>query len=296
MKRKKIVQTLIDKAINILFGICIIMLIWIVVQVFFIASFRIPSNSMEPELTNGDYVLAEKLSIGARLFNIFSSMKGNQVAIYRFPGISKIHRNDVLVFNNPSSRANPDRVKMRLFKYYIKRCLALPGDTFLINRGIYQVNSSDLIIGNIDSQRSVASFDKGILFKENYNTYPFDRDSIIKWNILNFGPLYIPKKGDSIPMDRFHYILYRKIIEWEEEEMLQYRDSIIYLNNIPINGYRFKKNYYFMGGDNCINSEDSRYWGLLPEEYIVGKAWIIWKSVNPKTNDIQWNRILKSIN
>ena len=75
MKRKKIVQTLIDKAINILFGICIIMLIWIVVQVFFIASFRIPSNSMEPELTNGDYVLAEKLSIGARLFNIGTNIQ-----------------------------------------------------------------------------------------------------------------------------------------------------------------------------------------------------------------------------
>lgn len=62
-----------------------------------------------------------------------------------------------------------------------------------------------------------------------------------------------------------------------------------------INGYRLRKNYYFMAGDNGMNSQDSRYWGMLPEEYIVGKAWIIWKSVDPYTDKFRWDRFLKVI-
>ena len=103
------------------------------------------------------------------------------------------------------------------------------------------------------------------------------------------------KKGDSITLDRTNFRLYKKLIEWEQQGSLQYKDSTIFLNGTPINGYRFQKNYYFMAGDNGMNSQDSRYWGLLPEEYIVGKAWIIWKSVDPYTDKFRWNRFLKVI-
>lgn len=67
------------------------------------------------------------------------------------------------------------------------------------------------------------------------------------------------------------------------------------LNGEPIREYRFLKNYYFMAGDKGLNSQDSRYWGLLPEEYIVGKAAFVWKSVDPYTGKLRWDRFMKKI-
>ena len=96
-------------------------------------------------------------------------------------------------------------------------------------------------------------------------------------------------------MNRTNFILYKKLIEWEQQGTIEYKDSTSFLNGRPIDGYRFLKNYYFMAGDNGMNSQDSRYWGMLPEEYIVGKAWIIWKSVDPYTETFRWKRFMKII-
>ena len=69
----------------------------------------------------------------------------------------------------------------------------------------------------------------------------------------------------------------------------------VFLNENLIQKYEFKKNYFFMAGDRILDSQDSRYWGLLPEEYIVGKAWIVWKSIDKYSGAFRWNRFLKEI-
>ncbi len=290
MKQQTLIQNLINKAINIVFWLCMIIALWFVVQVFVFASFKIPSDSMEPELTTGDNVLVWKPTIGPRIFNLFASMRNEQTEIYRIPGFKKIKRNDILVFNFPHPNSW-DKIEMHILKYYIKRCIGLPGNTLSIQNGYFHVQGIQAPLGNTNSQKQIATTNKfgdGI-----YNSFPFD--SVIGWNIKNFGPLYIPAKGDSIAMNQRNFQLYKKLIEWEQKESLQYKDSIAFLNGKPISGYRFLKNYYFMAGDNGMNSQDSRYWGLLPEEYIVGKAWIIWKSVDPYTDKFRWGRFLKVI-
>lgn len=290
MKQQTLIQNLINKAINIVFWLCMIIALWFVVQVFVFASFKIPSDSMEPELTTGDNVLVWKPTIGPRIFNLFASMRNEQTEIYRISGFKKIKRNDILVFNFPHPNSW-DKIEMHILKYYIKRCIGLPGNTLSIQNGYFHVQGIQAPLGNTNSQKQIATTNKfgdGI-----YNSFPFD--SVIGWNIKNFGPLYIPARGDSIRLDRAHFKLYKKLIEWEQKESLQYKDSIAFLNGKPISGYRFLKNYYFMAGDNGMNSQDSRYWGLLPEEYIVGKAWIIWKSVDPYTDKFRWDRFLKVI-
>ena len=290
MKQQTLIQNLINKAINIVFWLCMIIALWFVVQVFVFASFKIPIDSMEPELTTGDNVLVWKPTIGPRIFNLFASMRNEQTEIYRISGFKKIKRNDILVFNFPHPNSG-DKIEMHIFKYYIKRCIGLPGNTLSIQNGYFHVQGIQAPLGNTNSQKQIATTNKfgdGI-----YNSFPFD--SVIGWNIKNFGPLYIPARGDSIRLDRAHFKLYKKLIEWEQKESLQYKDSIAFLNGKPISGYRFLKNYYFMAGDNGMNSQDSRYWGLLPEEYIVGKAWIIWKSVDPYTDKFRWDRFLKVI-
>ena len=290
MKKQKHIRNLINKAVDIVFWSCMVTVLWFTLQVFLFSSFKIPSDSMEPELTIGDNILVLKPTIGPRVFNLFASMRNEQTEIYRIPGIKKIQRNDILVFNFPHPNSW-NKIEMHILKYYIKRCVGLPGDTLSIQNGFFHVKGIETSLGNMESQNKIATteqFEDGI-----FHSFPFD--SIISWNIKDFGPLYIPGKGDSITLNQTNCRLYRKLIEWEQQGSLQYKDSTIFLNGTPINGYRFQKNYYFMAGDNGMNSQDSRYWGLLPEEYIVGKAWIIWKSVDPYTDKFRWNRFLKVI-
>ena len=290
MKKQKHIRNLINKAVDIVFWSCMVTVLWFTLQVFLFSSFKIPSDSMEPELTIGDNILVLKPTIGPRVFNLFASMRNEQTEIYRIPGIKKIQRNDILVFNFPHPNSW-NKIKMHILKYYIKRCVGLPSDTLSIQNGFFHVKGIETSLGNMESQNKIATteqFEDGI-----FHSFPFD--SIISWNIKDFGPLYIPGKGDSITLNQTNCRLYRKLIEWEQQGSLQYKDSTIFLNGTPINGYRFQKNYYFMAGDNGMNSQDSRYWGLLPEEYIVGKAWIIWKSVDPYTDKFRWNRFLKVI-
>ena len=290
MKKQKHIRNLINKAVDIVFWSCMVTVLWFTLQVFLFSSFKIPSDSMEPELTIGDNILVLKPTIGPRVFNLFASMRNEQTEIYRIPGIKKIQRNDILVFNFPHPNSW-NKIEMHILKYYIKRCVGLPSDTLSIQNGFFHVKGIETSLGNMESQNKIATteqFEDGI-----FHSFPFD--SIISWNIKDFGPLYIPGKGDSITLNQTNCRLYRKLIEWEQQESLQYKDSTIFLNGTPINGYRFQKNYYFMAGDNGMNSQDSRYWGLLPEEYIVGKAWIIWKSVDPYTDKFRWNRFLKVI-
>lgn len=294
MEKLKQVHRWTNRIINMIFALVIAGILYVLAQVFLIASFKIPSDSMAPELIRGDLVWVWKPTIGPRLFDIFASMKGQQVEIHRIPGIKNIHRNDVLVFNYPYSEWDRwDKIEMHLLKYYIKRCIALPGDTLSIQDGLYQIGESDILVGNIESQKRIITFNLDRLPKEQLYTLPFD--SILQWTIKDFGPMYIPRKGDIVSMNRTNYLLYKRLIEWEQNDTLIYKDNRFYLRDTTLVKYRFNSNYYFMAGDNNMSSVDSRFWGLVPEEYIVGKAWIIWKSVSPETGKIRWNRFLKPI-
>lgn len=294
MKKYNQIWYWINRAINCVFGLSLVGLLYVLVEIFLIASFKIPSDSMTPALIKGDIVWVLKPIIGPRLFNVLASMKGKQVEIYRLPGIRSIKRNDVLVFNYPYSEWDKwDKIEMHILKYYIKRCIALPGDTLTIQDGIYRINNSDILVGNIESQKRIVTFDIERIPKEQFYTLPFD--SIHQWNIRDFGPMYIPRKGDVLPMDRTTYLLYNKLIEWEQKDSLLFKNNKVYLNSSILKYYCFKNNYYFVGGDKSLGSVDSRFWGLVPEQYIVGKAWIICRSINQETDEVRWNRFFKSI-
>ncbi|HCC85759.1 MAG TPA: signal peptidase I, partial [Porphyromonadaceae bacterium] len=138
------------------------------------------------------------------------------------------------------------------------------------------------------SDKPIELFPKGV-----YHTFP--SDALLNWNIKNFGPLYIPRKRDRIILDRTNALIYKKIIEWEKGYPLSFENDTLRDNGKPLLNYMFSHSYYFMGGDKVENSQDSRYWGLLPDDLIVGKAWLIWKSVDPHTNNFKWKRFMKSI-
>lgn len=269
--------------VDTLFWGCMVVALFVVMQIFLFSSFKIPSNSMEPGLIAGDYVLVNKLIPGARLFNVFASLRGEQVQIVRLPGLREIRRNDVVVFNYPYPN-DSDKIGMHMMKYYIKRCLGLPGDSLSIVNGYYRVNGIFEPVGNIEGQE-LFSVQSNKMLKDAGLYWSFPKDSLISWNVKNFGPLYLPRKGDVIDMNRENISIYRKLIEWETGQKLDPR----------IVSYTFQKNYYFVAGDRIEDSQDSRYWGLLPEEFIVGKATFIWGSMNPQTRGVRWDRICSRI-
>ena len=288
-----IIEKVIHKFESVIFMMLTLLFTFSILQVFFFSTFKIPSDSMSPSLEPGDNVLVCKPILGARIFNVFASLRNEQTKIYRLPGFRDIQRNDILVFNFPCPN-NWETVEMHILKYYVKRCIGLPGDSLSIRNGIFQIKGYQGIVGNTTSQKEIEKKGKGE-FKEGV-FYCFPYDTTLHWNIKKFGPLYIPKAGSSVKMNWQNFLLYKKLIEWERQEHLYYKDTSVYLNNKKIDKYQFQKDYYFMAGDNGEDSQDSRYWGLLPEEYIVGKAWLIWKSIDPYTNQIRWKRFMNIIN
>ena len=286
------VDKLVRKLISLFFSLCVFFSIGCFVLVTTIASFRIPTDSMQPTLQPGDNILVNKSIMGARIFNIWEAAEEKEVEIHRLPGLGKVKRNDVLVFHYPYPHKN-DSLSMHLLKYYVKRCIALPGDTMGIRKGHYYIKGIDEPIGNIQAQKRIEKLQKenarGIVM----DTYPWDK--YIDWTIQDFGPLHVPARGQTVAMDSTAVKLYRNLVEWEQKEKLTYQGKDVFLGDSLIQEYRFQENYYFMGGDYMENSKDSRYWGLLPEPYIVGVATRIWKSVDNSTGKIRWDRVMKKI-
>ena len=124
--------------------------------------------------------------------------------------------------------------------------------------------------------------------------------SAFKWNHDNFGPITVPKKGATIQITPQTIALYGPVIElYEGNEKAEVTPTAIKIGGQPITSYTFKQDYYFMMGDNRDNSLDSRFWGFVPEDHIVGKAVFVWMSLDPNPaniwNKIRWNRLFRTI-
>lgn len=138
-------------------------------------------------------------------------------------------------------------------------------------------------------------------YVEAANTYDeaiFPHNDKFKWNEDNYGPLVIPKKGMSVPLNDSTLVLYRRAIEVYEGNQVQVEGNQVLINGAPARHYTLKMNYYWMMGDNRHNSLDSRFWGYVPEDHIIGKAMVTWMSLDPNKSllsKVRWNRIMKPI-
>lgn len=326
-----------------------IFLLAISIRVFLVEIYNIPSGSMEDTLIIGDKVLVNKLLIGPRMpkstfeipwINLIFYLIRNANAktdstswkYNRLSGLNPIRRNDVLIFNFPEDENT----------FFIKRCIALPGDSIkiiegktFINRKAFEIpihsksnyilylNNSKLFMELIDSlniqsngfyhlikristvisitqiqlQQLQQVFCIDSIKKVNviYDSIPrcFPYNNNYRWTIDNFGTLCIPKSGMKIQLNSKNLELYKHILQKFEKLEIEMKGDTALISQQKAKTYTFRHNYYFMMGDNRHNSTDSRSWGFVPEELIVGKASIILFSND--SSEIKWNRTMKLI-
>jgi signal peptidase I len=122
------------------------------------------------------------------------------------------------------------------------------------------------------------------------NVYPYDPQ--YNWTKDNYGPFWIPKKGATLTLTTLNYPFYERAIRDYEKNKLEIQNGKIFINDKESTTYTFKMDYYWMMGDNRHQSLDSRYWGFVPEDHIVGEAWMIWLSWK---NGVRWSRLFKKI-
>lgn len=294
--KKRIIKKIFDWTINILYYLVLLFVVYHVLQVFVCATFKIPSGSMEPTIAIGDNVLVNKLAYGARIFDVTQKVKHGD--IYRMPGFTNVKRNDIIVFNNPrANRKIRHSLSFDVLKYFIKRCVALPGDTFEIINCHYHVRGCNEPLGNVAAQDDLERHVCHLRHKADSDTdvyrylrsYPKHRD--FPWTIENMGPIYIPKEGDQIELNSKNFILYGKLMNWEMDTTITEKDGRFFVGDSLIESYTFDQNYYFVCGDNAVDSQDSRYWGLVPEEFIAGKALMVWYSYDKFLGRTRWERI-----
>ncbi|MEN8186518.1 MAG: signal peptidase I [Bacteroidota bacterium] len=163
--------------------------------------------------------------------------------------------------------------------------------------GNYVLNLTEENAAKLKNNPNVKSISKRLLTKgERENVFP--QIQSLNWNKDNFGPVYIPEKGKTVALNSESLQFYKKIITEYEKNDLQIKEGKIYINGNPADSYTFKQNYYWMMGDNRHNSEDSRYWGYVPFDHVVGKPVFIWFSWNSDAKGIEkirWERLFTTV-
>lgn len=227
-------------------------------RIFVAERFNIPTSSMYPTLQPGDRVWVNKLLFGGRIYKSFNFEDHAPLECFRMPGTREIMPGDIICFNYPLGYDEWTHIEFKINYVYCKRVFGTPGDTIAIKDGINWHNTYDKPIGVLENQEALQVTPDSVLWKYNFmQTMPF---TMPVWTKKNFGPLYVPEAGTTVVLDSLNRALYFPVIEYETGAFPD--DSL--------KTYTFVNNYYFALGDNSLDSNDSRYWGFIPEDFIIG--------------------------
>lgn len=232
----------------VLYGMC---------RILIVDRFHVGGNSMEPTLNAGDPLWVEKWTLGARIYTSFD-FDTSELSSFRMPGLGRLSPGDIAVFNSPDG-GQPGKIGFKINYVYAKRIIGTPGDTVQIIGGFYHNSSvpGRLLCPSEGQARlgmmPAAEADSVKMYRESINDVP--------WSARSFGPMAVPAKGCSMTFDSVTAAAYAMAVEYECGRRPEEGET-----------YTFKKNWYFFGGDYVLNSRDSRYFGLIPEDYIVGRV------------------------
>lgn len=205
-----------------------------------------------------------------------------------------------IVYLNGKANKEPENVQ---YTYYVQLKQRIPEDIIeelnISNEDLMSLNTSGYMPL---TKRAVATLAKrkDIIESITLNTdcsdldmYPLNGNK--HWTRDNYGPIWIPAKGKSITLTLDNIAIYERPIKVYEGNDLKIEDGKIYINGKMTTSYTFNMDYYWMMGDNRHNSADSRYWGFVPEDHIVGKPIFIWWSSDPDGHGVRWNRLFNFV-
>lgn len=334
----------------------------------FMEAYVIPTGSMERSLLIGDFLFVSKAEYGARTpqtpfqvplthqkiwgTEIPSYLPFVSLPSYRLPSFGKVERNDVVVFNYPyddhyNQRSDGDYHPMDLKTHYIKRCVAISGETIEIKdtqvyidgemgenpplmqhqyfaRTAENIRERIFENYNISTRRDVQRISGGYIINVSRDVadefaklpfvesvtlqqYPegqlergiFPKNDYFPWNRDHFGPVKVPARGMTIEVNKDNLAMYGSTISsYDGNESVEVGEETLTVNGAQVTSYTFNKDYFFMMGDNRHASDDSRYWGFVPEDNIVGEASFIWMSFDADAsflNKVRWNRLFNGI-
>lgn len=239
--------------------------LWLLARMLLFDYFTIPTQSMSPTLQPGDKVIVSKLTAGARIYtNLHFDLKGQELQSFRLKGLRPVKRNDIVVFNFPQHEG---KLNFVINHVYCKRVIGLPGDSVSAVDGHYHNNNYKGLLGVKAEQDYLQQKPDSTIY--GFWMPPYEDSG---WNVKNFGPMYIPRKDDVVSIGAKEAVLYQLLLEWETGKKVtwNWQTGRAYANGKPFLRHRFLHDCYFMAGDNVSNSNDSRYWGVVPEDYIIG--------------------------
>lgn len=264
----------------------------LILKSFIVDAFKIPTTSMKDTLLEGDFILVNKsaYSISTPHQIPFLGKRLSRIEIFStgVPGF-----NDVVAFEIPSGYYDPGSDE---YSVLVKRIIGLPGDTIEIKNQELFINSQkyrnpSYIKINLN-ETSLTKIDK--------NLFPYNN----KWNLENYGPIVIPRKGMKVELTPKNILQWQNAINSEfGKKVVSVEGTVININNKSVRDYTFEKDYYFMLGDNRKNSIDSRYFGYIPQDWIIGKAFMIYWSqlqvqssgISDYFSSIRFSRLMQSI-
>jgi signal peptidase I len=257
----------------------------LLIKTFLLESSRIPTGSMENTILVGDFVLVNKVIYGSTTpRNIpFTNIT---LPHFSFPAIREPKAKDVVVFDWPgyTNDLEPSEIMS-----YVKRLIGMPGDTVKIVNKVVFVNGKEFWRPPNIQYISPQTIPAGIA---NPRIFPPGAP----WNEDNYGPLVVPKKGDVIHLTPENLEQWRTIIDREfGRRVVQLSGNLITIDGKPAGSYTLKKDYYFMMGDNRDNSLDSRFWGFVARDRVIGEAAIVYWSWNPEIPFSNFFDLLSSV-
>lgn len=265
----------------------------IILNSFVLASFQVPTGSMENTVMAGDFLFVNKFIYGGTTpptVPLLGILTGKEIELpyVRTPGFADVEKGDVIVFIFPGYR---DDAKALEFQYYLKRCVAVSGDTL-------QIIDKKLMINGV-----AVSGPEGVQFYNDHAPAEYADPKIFPkgkpWNKDFYGPLVVPGEGDVIALTLDNIGEWATFIRREGHEV-EIRGTDIFIDGKKSSNYKVERNYVFGMGDNRDDSLDSRFWGFIPEEYVVGSPIMVYWSMDPLISNffkkIRFSRMFTFIN
>ena len=237
----------------------------LILKIFVLGAVYVPSISMERTLLPGDYVLVDKLTYGGRASGRVPFLQ-SVFPLFRFPGVRAVSRGDIVIFSLPAAACDSGFPGE---PYFVKRCIAVAGDRVALHDGQMLVNGTPVRLpdGGAVSGTSLCGVQ---------------------------ADLRVPAAGDRLELNPGTLAAWGSLIRDEGHAVCRGEGEAVLVDGAPARNYTVERNYLFVLGDNVDHSYDSRSWGLLPEDNIVGKAIAVYWSVDPMSG-IRWGRIGKLV-